>query len=86
MFYFTSIGIGMWHMENVQMDAWNGKICKSAFSYNSAVITRATKELESHGTDSAPAPLETGMSKRMFQIIPVSQNNTMTHKYHLTSV
>lgn len=66
--------------------AWNGKICKSAFSYNSAVITRATKELESHGTDSAPAPLETGMSKRMFQIIPVSQNNTMTHKYHLTSV
>lgn len=21
MFYFTSIGIGMWHMENVQMDA-----------------------------------------------------------------
>ena len=86
MFYFTSIGIGMWHMENVQMDAWNREICKSDLSHNSAVITRGTKEPESHGTDSAAAPLETGMSKRMFQIIPVSQNNTMTHKYHLTSV
>ena len=76
----------MWHMENVQMDAWNGKNAKSVLSYNSAVITRGTKEPQSHGTDSAAEALETGMSKRTFQIIPVSQNNTVTHKYHLTSV
>lgn len=58
------------------------KICKSALSYNPVVIMRNTEEPWSHGT----APLETGMSKRTFQIIPVSQNNTVTHKYHLTSV
>lgn len=31
------------------------------------------------------APLKTAMSWGTFQIIPVSQNNTMTHKYHPTS-
>lgn len=58
------------------------KICKSALSYNPAVITRGIKELWSRGS----APLEAGVSKRTFQIIPVSQNNAVTHKYHLTSV
>lgn len=56
--------------------------CKYTPSYTPVVFTRGTKELRSHRT----APLETGMSKRMFKIIPVSQNNTMTHTYHLTSV
>lgn len=58
------------------------KICKSALSYNPAVITRGIKELWSRGS----APLEAGVSKRTFQIIPVSQNKAVTHKYHLTSV
>lgn len=58
------------------------KICKSALSYNPAVITRGIKELWSRGS----APLEAGVSKRTFQIIPVSQNNAVTQKYHLTSV
>lgn len=59
-----------------------GETCKSASSCNLVVITRSPKDPWSHGT----APIETGTSKRTFQIIPVSQNKTMTHKYHLTSV
>lgn len=77
-----ALRVGEWHVENGQMNAWSRETCKSALSYNPAAITRGTKEPRSHGT----APLKTGMSERMFQIIPVSQNNTMTHKYHLTSV
>lgn len=86
-FYFITLisfyigHIGMWHTEKGHMNAWNRNICKSALSYNPAVITRGTKERCSHET----APLKTGMSRGTFQIIPVSQNNTMTHKYHPTS-
>ena len=45
-------------------------------------LTSGAKAPRSHVT----APLETGMSKRTFQTIPVSQNNAVTHKYHPTPV
>lgn len=45
------------------------------------MITRGTKEQWSRET----APLKMAMSRGMFQIIPASQNNTVTHKYHPTS-
>lgn len=86
-FYYTSthsshnVLFYLQHIENGQMNAWSRKICKSTSCYNPAVITRGTKEQWSHET----APPKMGMSRGMFQIIPASQNNTVTHKYHPTS-
>ncbi len=74
--------IGEWHIGHGQINSWNKGKCKCALFNNPGLITRGTREPRSHGT----AALKTGMSKRSFQIIPVSQNNTVTHKYHLTSV
>lgn len=83
LFYCTcnAFGRGILNTIKGMHKAGGKKICKSASSYNPAMITRGTKEWWSH----VAAPLKTAMSWGTFQIIPVSQNNTMTHKYHPTS-
>lgn len=82
-FYCTWIAFGRGILNTIrEMDKAGGKkICKSSSSCNPGMMTRGTKERWSREA----APLKTAMSWRTFQIIPVSQNNTMTHKYHPTS-
>lgn len=49
---------------------------------NPAVIARSTKVPGRHGV----APLERSARRKTFQTVPSSQNNAVTHKYHLPPV